>query len=693
MSALLIFVGDWGHALAAVLFAALGIFLLRRRDDTPEPRLIAAALLMTSCWALYISFGSVSQPLSGIAESARNASWLLALFVLSRRGPAGRAGFSGGVAAIYAAVTGLLMVVTFVDISWRHLATDSELHRALASSSLVLRMMISISSLLLLHHLFMVWPSRERGGATLLLAALAAMWAYDLGLYTVHYATPARSGALYALRGLFMAALAPVVAIGLRKGMSGRIRLSRFVAFQSISAAALGLYALVLIAASVIIQMIAGPYARMIEVAAVFVMAVATILFLPAPRLRAFWKVQIAKHFFQHRYDYRAEWMRFGETIGQPDEDASPLSVRVARAVACITDSPAAVLMLRNDGAGLSVETEWCWGDVGEAADVTAETTLYLERTGRILDLRALSEDDRRAALPEWIERDPRSWALVPLIHYGRIVGAIHLARPPADRRLDWEDFEMLRAAGQQAATYISEAQGQQALGDARRFDEFNRRFAFIIHDVKNLVSQLSLLARNAERHADNPAFRADMVLTLKESVGKLNDMLARLSQHNKPRAEEPRAVPVRAILDDIAKSRVRQHPVQVSGDAGCVLGDRSRIEQIVIHLVQNAIDASISGEPVELRLSEDGDAAVVEVVDRGTGMSADYVRRELFKPFSSIKPGGFGLGAFEARSLAEAMGGSIAVESRPGVGSRFTLRLPLAQVIETANETEERAA
>jgi hypothetical protein len=144
---------------------------------------------------------------------------------------------------------------------------------------------------------------------------------------------------------------------------------------------------------------------------------------------------------------------------------------------------------------------------------------------------------------------DPRAWALVPLIHFGRLIGAILLARPLMDRRLDWEDLDMLRTAGRQAASYLSEAQGQQALDDAQRFDEFNRRFAFIIHDVKNLVSQLSLLARNAERHADNADFRADMVLTLRESVGKMNDMLARLSQHNKGRAEEPRSM----CLDEVA--------------------------------------------------------------------------------------------------------------------------------------------
>jgi putative PEP-CTERM system histidine kinase len=286
---------------------------------------------------------------------------------------------------------------------------------------------------------------------------------------------------------------------------------------------------------------------------------------------------------------------------------------------------------------------------------------------------------DGAQRLPDWLTRDGRAWALAPLNHYGRMIGAILLARPAIDRRLDWEDFDMLRAAGRQAATYISEAQGQRALDDAQRFDEFNRRFAFIVHDVKNLVSQLSLLARNAERHADNPDFRADMVLTLKDSVGKMNDMLARLSQHNKGRAEEPRPLALRDLVDQVARSRARQHPIVVNGDAPLALADPARVEQILTHLLQNAIDASAPSSPVDLRLSAGETDILVEIVDRGTGMTAEYVRRELFKPFSSSKAGGFGIGAFEARALAEAMGGRIEVESRPGAGSRFTLHLPRA--------------
>ncbi len=100
-------------------------------------------------------------------------------------------------------------------------------------------------------------------------------------------------------------------------------------------------------------------------------------------------------------------------------------------------------------------------------------------------------------------------------------------------------------------------------------------------------------------------------------------------------------------------------------------------LEQAIVHLVQNAIDASAPGDPVDLRAFESGGDIVVEIADRGCGMSEDFVRSRLFQPFVSTKEKGFGIGAYEARALVGAMGGRLEVESAVGEGTRFTLILP----------------
>lgn len=680
MGALLELVGDWGHALAAVLFAALGIFVLRRPDDGARTRLLAVALLLTSCWSLYVSFGGVARPLTGIGENVRNAAWLLLLFAMLRQDARVEPGAMVAVACVYTAVAGLIALQTFTDLIWRQLPTASDLHHTLVHVSLVLHMMTAIGSLMLVHHLYTSWPDAARSRVAMLLGALAAMWTYDFCLYVIGSFAIERAKELYALRGPLMALLAPVIAVGMRGEKAGSLQLSRALTLRSLSLMAITLYIILVAAASLAIELIAGPHARLIEIAAVFFMAVSLLVLLPSPQIRALWKVQVAKHFFQHRYDYRTEWMRFGEMIGRADENAPGLGERVAKAVADITDSPAAILLLRAEDGALLFETHWNWGgDLPHNVTISAPMATLMERSGWIIDIGRRPAHPVEAMTPSWMIDDPKAWALVPLIHFGRLIGALLLARPPVDRSLDWEDFDMLGTAGRQAASYLSEAQGQQALDEAKRFDEFNRRFAFIVHDVKNLVSQLSLLARNAERHAGNPDFRADMVLTLKESVGRMNEMLARLSQHNKGRAEEPRPIALRELVDKVARNRARQDQVRVTGDAPLVMADPVRVEQILLHLLQNAIDASETGSPIELRVRRDAGAAMVDVVDAGRGMTAEFIRRDLFKPFSSSKAGGFGIGAFEARTLALGMGGGIEVESQPGVGSRFTLRLPLA--------------
>ena len=267
----------------------------------------------------------------------------------------------------------------------------------------------------------------------------------------------------------------------------------------------------------------------------------------------------------------------------------------------------------------------------------------------------------------------------------------------PTPAALTGRCFDLLRVVGQQLASYLAEHAGQAALAEASRFDDFHRRIAFVMHDIKNLASQLSLLARNAEKHADNPAFRDDMLITLRNSADKLNTLLARLSRYGSGTADQVGEVRADAVLAAVVRQFASSAAVTLVPCEPCrVMANGEALEQVLVHLVQNAIDASQPGQMVMLSLNAEGASARIEVRDSGQGMSLDFIRTKLFKPFVSSKPGGFGIGAYEARELMRAMGGRLEVESHEGLGSRFTVLLPLAEashMLETASHATRKVA
>jgi putative PEP-CTERM system histidine kinase len=206
------------------------------------------------------------------------------------------------------------------------------------------------------------------------------------------------------------------------------------------------------------------------------------------------------------------------------------------------------------------------------------------------------------------------------------------------------------------------------------------------------LVSQLSLLSRNAERHADNPEFRADMVATLRSSVDKMNELLTRLSPQAPATVQSVEAQPLRPIVSSAIASKRRDRDVRLLGDAGVkAIVDAAALEQALGHLLHNAVDASPEDEPVTVKIASSGSEVAIAVADNGCGMDGDFIRNRLFQPFVSTKQGGFGIGTFEARSLIAAMGGRITVDSRPGRGTTFTIFLPAAQPAEARQPQRER--
>jgi len=676
---------QWGHGLAAFMFAALVCWQATVRTGGVRRIALTIACGLTAAWCLLVAGYGADGVASSAVKGLADAAWLGFLFALQPPVGAGRR--RPIIVAIYALLGVLILAAICLKLLPLAFFGSPRIQTGLFLTGQSLRIAIAAGGLCLLHNLYTAASPEARFGLGSPMLALALMWGFDLNLATVAYLINGAPTGLYGLRGLLLVLIAPLLVPVSRLATLDRMRVSRAAKFQSVTLVLSSAYlaAMMLIAR---LLAVVGSLDRLpqLTVAAAFVTF--ALSFFPSTRYRRRFKKALERQLFQHRYDYGLEWRRFTETVGQPGEGAPPLAERTVKAIGDIIDSPGGLLMLRGPEGGLESSARWNWPRLDPPLAASgADLAQRLEDGGEVIELERVRRGEELGAqplLPEWMVADEQAWAIVPLIHFDRLVGAVLLERPREPRLLDDEDHDLLRVAGRQVASYLAEARGQEALSDARRFDEFNRRFAFIMHDIKNLVSQLSLLARNAERHADKPEFRADMIDTLRNSVGKMNDLLARLSQHHRSRPDLPEPHSLRTLVEDTVRDRSAGYPVRITGrDDVMATVDPDRFDQALGHLVRNAIEASgEAGTPVEVAIGRRGLEAVVEVIDKGCGMSAEFVRTRLFHPFSSTKDGGFGIGAYEARAIVAGMGGRLDVQSREGEGSRFTIVLPLTALL-----------
>ena len=678
MSTLITF---WSHALAAMLFASLLIWRLADVSRQPGQRLLLAAFALTACWG-WLEAVTPHDQLVGFAESARNLVWIGLLYSLASATDERQ----HGVRLVYGAVAAVIGIQVIAGL----LALTSP-NESIEQAAPVLRIATAAGALVLVHNFYGQAAPASRSHIRLAMLGLAWMWGYDLNYYTVSYIGSPTAPGLWQWRGVAVALTAPLFALGARGDQGWRIRLSRAATFQSLSLLGICAYFALMAIVATALRGTGVDWSATIMIAVLAVMTVGAMVLLPSARARGWVKLKLAKHLFEHRYDYRTEWLRFTETLGHAGPDAAPLGERIVKAFADIVEAPGGLLLVNEGGRSLAIAAAWNWhaanpsaGELQDASDFWSA----VESNGRIIEVQALrdgwaSSRDKAVPVPGCVLEEPSAWAVIPLIHHDRLTGIVILAAPEYHRALDWEDFDLLRTAGRQAASSLAEAHGQEALSNAQRFEEFNRRFAFILHDVKNLVSQLSLLSRNAERHADNPEFRADMVATLKSSVGKMNDLLTRLSPRGGARVQRIEPQPLRPLLTNAIAAKRGEHEVTLLGDAGLwAEADGSALEQAVGHIIQNAVEACSASVPITIRVAACDGGVAITITDKGVGMDSEFLRNRLFQPFSSSKSGGFGIGAFEARSLITAMGGRLAVDSSPGTGTTFTITLPAAEPV-----------
>jgi putative PEP-CTERM system histidine kinase len=235
-----------------------------------------------------------------------------------------------------------------------------------------------------------------------------------------------------------------------------------------------------------------------------------------------------------------------------------------------------------------------------------------------------------------------------------------------------------------QLAAYLIQEETAQALADARQLEEFNKRFAFILHDTKNTIGQLSLLVRNVEEFGHNEEFRKDMTLTLRHSVEKLQALLGQLRGDaiaNKTVSASTQEVDVNALVASFVRDK-HKIGLDIVMDESAVpapvgLENKHAFLSVLDLIIGNAIEAAPKGAPVTVRVGRSENSVCVTVTDKGPGMTPEFIAAQLFRPLRTTKPGGFGIGAYQAREIMRDLGGTIDVRSKVGEGTIVSLLLP----------------
>jgi putative PEP-CTERM system histidine kinase len=417
-------------------------------------------------------------------------------------------------------------------------------------------------------------------------------------------------------------------------------------------------------------------------VALVFVALVALALLIASGSMRARLRVYISKNFFSYRYDYREEWLRFTQLLSGSAEPQHTAET-VVRALANLVESPSGMLwMQRSAGGDFMQAARWNLPAIPGSEARDAPLAAFWRERAWIVDIdewRERPDAYPGLVLPDWLAAESRCWLLVPLLVREALIGFVVLGRPRAIVELNWEVRDLLRTAASQASGYLDQAQATEALLEARKFDAFNRMSAFVVHDLKNIVTQLSLMMKNAKRLRDNPEFQQDMLDTVENSLEKMRQLMLQLREGDKPHGVTS-GVDLEQIAKRLAaaassKGRVLELELQPGVSTR---GHAERVERVLGHVVQNAFDATPASGHVRLTLDAEGSQARVRVEDNGCGMSEDFIQNRLFKPFQTTKASGMGIGAHESYQYVQELGGKISVQSELNQGTTVTLLLPL---------------
>jgi putative PEP-CTERM system histidine kinase len=662
-------------ACSASFLTLIGLVVLRGRISGIGIVFTTGAAL-TALWAANLAApGYIPAIVGSVLDSMRLSFWLLLMVALVRfrDGGSDKAGFI----AILLASAFCVSVVGY-EFALAIAGTTEGPPRHLHD---VLRVGLGVAGLLAAENLLRNSDQAQRRNVFPLCLGLGEIFAFELFLYADRLIVAGVGPVLVTGRGLSALIAVPLLAVAMARNREWRIdiHVSRSVVFHTVALVASGLFFLAIAAIGLVVRSVGGRWGETLQLITLVGAATLLIPIFGSRELRVFLKHSIAKHLFSHRFDYRAEWLRFVDTVSQPHARSDLLSARVIKALAQIVDSPAGLLWQHQDSGSYVCESGWN-ADAPFGVRLTAgHPFIGAFEGGNSIPLRS------QTAARYWPAGPFKAWLAIPLTLRDEIVAFVILGEPAYLFSLDMETLDLLRAAGRQAASYLAEEKSIRNLMDLQMLNEYNKKFAFVIHDLKNLANQLDLTVTNAKKYFDNPEFRDDMMVTIANSVDRMKRLMAQLAQlkagggHASSTPVEPDAI-IATIAEELAATGTAIETT-LQADACRITVHTDDFHSILSHLINNAREAAGPGSPVVVasRLSQDN--LIIDIVDEGPGIEEAYIRDELFRPFRSTKNGGLGIGAYQTRELLRMAGGELDVISRLGAGTTMRITLPMQRL------------
>jgi putative PEP-CTERM system histidine kinase len=676
-------IGAFGFAVALIVFALLTIFLLswwRRSDQT---RLLVLATGISMLWAgvwvagfldLTRDFAFVT-----IAEWARGIAWLLASLAILNEVVQ-----TDFVRQLRSRKGAFVLLLAGIPVAYFLLSTDEPLTSIVWFTG---GFVLSLFIVLLAEQLYRNAPVESRADIAYLCIAIAGVFLFDLIMYGLVIAGASPGPDYWAARGFINVLFTPPLVLGIwrRSHQTPVAEVPRQIVFYSFAITSIAIYAVIVAFGLHYVQTYGGSWSAVGGIVLIAAAAVAAIVVLASASTRARVRVFLMKTFLQYKYDYRKEWLRFIATLSKSGlKDVGETAVR---AVAQIVNSPGGVVWIQEqDSNAYSPAGSWHCA-IPNAAPIAADSGLvtFLQDRQWVIDLEEMKRyPDRYENLQLNSLRQSGGdwWLVVPLFLGKRLYGFMVLLKPRVVPSLNFEDHDLLRTVGSHVGMHINQAESDKRLAESRQFGAYNRLTAFLMHDFNNLIAQQSLVVKNAEKFRENPKFVDDAIDTIAHSVSRMKRLMEQLNSGSK--ASMMRQTDLRKALEKaVARCQTRQPvpSVDIAGDPILLAADPERLTTVFEHIIRNAQDASDQDGLIMVAVTEAADSVVVSIKDNGQGMSSDFIRERLFRPFDSTKGSqSMGIGAYQARDYVRVLDGQIEVSSEIGIGTEFSIHLPIPE-------------